>query len=316
MKGILLLIAFATIATACGPRDVPVRRDGGGTVGAQSLVVLEADGERPSTCPSKFTDSVDLASPEEHDEGVLNGSIYAALSAGDRNCFRIGSIVNIRNKSKEDPDAPVRARVKVTKVEIVPVDKLTKSHAKALGMTLGEIKDFAETQNEAAKKTFNPKGMVNITFFDYVGNDSTPVEPPVNLVSSVYEKEGDRPQTCPKTFQDQMSLSAPEDQDEYIKVGLITATFLAGDRNCFRVGTVVNLQNKTKESPDAPIRAKLRVVRIEILPIAMIGKEQAMAFSTSVDSLMATVNLEMEKAKAVFNPKGMGSFTYFEYIAD
>lgn len=192
MKGLILFFILAV--TACGPRDMPPSASNGsggnGASGDQAVQVLEVDGERPSSCPEKFEDSNKIVSPAETNALIYDGSVYAVLSAGARNCFRIGSDVNLSNAIDQKSDAPFAGKLKVTKVEVIPADKLSKSHAKALAMTLEELKDFAHQLMEDSKKTkggkkgFDSKGMVNLTYFDFIvgsqpnANAETPVTLP------------------------------------------------------------------------------------------------------------------------------------------
>ncbi len=339
MKFLICLLGVFTIVTACGPRDVPVNGDNkngtsGNGLSPQTIVVLEDEGERSTTCPAKFEDSVNINSPEDRDDLILDGTVTAALSAGDRNCFRIGSVVNLRNSSKTNPDAPIRAKLRVVKTEVIPVEKLVKSHAKAMGMTLVELKEFANAQLESAKKVFNPKGWANLTYFEVV-DDSTddnsveptpvkPVVPPVNtpvvvapsVFPLIFDQLSERPTTCPEKFTDAAAINSPESLDSLIFSGQKQAAFSAGDRNCFRIGSIVNLQNKTKLNPQAPVRGRLKILKVEILKVDTLNLSHAQVMGLGLDELKAYVASELEAASKVFNPQGIGSVIYFEYIKD
>ncbi len=299
-SGLLFLALGFTggLVVSCGPRDVAVERGSGGGGAASGPVTVSANGERSATCPTDFTDSMALRSPVELDEKVFSGKVTASLGAGDRNCFRIGATVNLQNGNQ----GVVRGSVVVKRVEVVAVSSLTASHASAFDMSLDELKKLAE--KEIAAVTFNAKGMVNMTFFEYQTGTAVVVPQAEDIL--IFEKEGERSSTCPADFNDSTFLRSPLEFDEKVFAQKITAALTAGDRNCFKIGSIVTLKNGSKEEE----RGKVQVLKVEIVPIASLTEAHAQALDMTLEEIKALADKEI--ASVNFNAKGTVNITHFK----
>lgn len=294
---LLLLIA------SCGPRDVAMD---GGVSGAGKPTVVSANGERPSSCPAKKVDEVFLRSPVEMDNEVFTGKVTAALGAGGQNCFRIGSTVNLQNGKAGD----VRGKVTITKVEIIPLELLSTTHALALGKSESAVRAFALEEIEKAKDVFEAKGMVSITHFKFVEGSATGVVVPKLEDIVVVDKQGERPASCPTKKADDVALRSPVELDGDIFNGTVTAALGAGAQNCFRIGATVNLQN----GKAGEVRGKVTVTKIEVLPLEQLSKAHGKALGKSESALKAHALEEIEKTKDIFDAKGMVSITHFKFV--
>ncbi|MCB9073432.1 MAG: ASCH domain-containing protein [Bdellovibrionaceae bacterium] len=286
-----------TLVTSCGPRDVlqdKNSKSGGGSAG--SPFVLSTQGEVASTCPQKKIDRKDLGSPESSDEQIFAGKITASLEAGKENCYRIGSEVNLQNGK----NGPIRGKLIVTKAEVVAISDLAEEHAKAMGMSLTELKNFANTAIQSAP--YKSYDMVSITYFRYASGGGKP-EPTTDMIT--IDKEGERAASCPADFKDSNRLIFSEDMNELIKEGKINAAMEAGDRNCFRIGSLVNWQN----SKSGPVVGSMTVVKVQIVHKSQLGKEQAKALNVKQDELLKLAEEKISSVK--FDAMGLVHITYF-----
>lgn len=297
------IIGFAL--ASCGPRDVAQEGNNSVTANGGKPVVISNTGERSPTCPAKFTDEMSLRSPVESDSKVFAGKITASLSAGDRNCFRIGAVVNLQNGKQ----GPVRGQVTVTKVEIMAVESLSSSHAQALGLDQSTMTAFANEEMEKAKDTFNPKGMVNVTHFKFNGGtvvDNGGGSTITDIVT--IDKEGERPQTCPVDFKNSNRLIVAESQNTDVFAKKITAVMDAGDRNCFKIGTEVSLHNSKEGSPIG----KVKIVKVQIVPVTKLDKNHGKALGIEEKSLKTAAEEKIASVK--FDALGLVHITYFNLI--
>ncbi len=304
-KNIFALLTTLALASACGPRDVAQEDDGGGDGGGPLTVT--AAGQRPSTCPAKFTDDNFVRSPVENDAAIFSGKITAALGAGNKSCVRIGAVVNLQNGK----NAPSRGQVTVTKIEILPVAALSDSHARYLGLSNGdEVRALADKEIEAAKAIFNAKGMVSITYFTYNKGSATGGEVVVPNTQEIItlDKDGDRAPGCPADYKDSIRLITPADKTTEIITNKITATMEAGDRNCFRIGTEVDL-TPAKETP-AFTRAK--IVKVQIVPKDKLDATQAKALAIDEKTIIAAADAKISAVK--FDALGLVHITYFRVL--
>lgn len=351
MKSILSGTGFKLIALtflalpACGPRDVAIEAGGFSANGAGGrAMIVTADKDRASTCPTKSKDFGFLSASADSNAGILSKQVTAFLSAGDRNCFRIGSEVNMQDATKAASADIGAVKVKVIRVEILKVSDVTDAQAAAMGMTLSQFKTFAQSEVDKAVAAgkFDPKGMINLTFFELIDSTVsanlkanlpvapvTPVTPatpttPINAIPTptvangvtTYTVVGDRPTTCPEKNTDFAYLSNFADNQDKILAGTITAYLSAGDRNCFRVGAEINLQNPTKALTPEMAAQKVKVIRIETLAVASLNQTQATAMGMTLAELQAFAQGEIDKAVAggKFDPKGMVNITIFELV--
>lgn len=298
VKCAVLMLSFGFVS--CGPRDVAVENSASGGNAGQPVTV-STQGQRSSTCPQNMSDHTNLRSPFELDQKVFSGKVTAAIGAGDRNCFRVGSTVNLQNGTQGE----ARAQVKVTKVEAFPLTSLTAAHAAFFDMTVEELKALAE--KEISTAPFNSKGWVNITHFEYISGSATVTPQSEDIV--VIDKEGDRALTCPATMADHTNLRSPVEFDEKVYSGKVTAALNAGDRNCFKIGAEVNLQNGTT----APSRGKVKVVKVEIVPLAKLTAYHAKALDMTIEEAKALADKEISTAP--FNSKATVNVTYFTYVS-
>lgn len=305
------IMATVAMLSACGPRDVAAGNGGGRT--SEPVTVTKA-GERPNTCAAKKSDRTFLRSPTDKDKDIFAGRVTAALSAGNENCLRIGAVVNLQNGES----APVRGQVTVTKIEIIPVESISDTHAPffnvARGSDVRAMADF-EINDVIAKGIFKPNGMISITYFTFNNGSQTDevVLPTETSDIIVIDKEGERPNTCATKKPDRAFLRSPVDKDQDVLAGKITAALSAGNENCLRVGAVVNIQNGDK----APVRGQVTVKKIEILPVGSISDTHARYFNVASGSeVRAIADFEINDvlSKNIFDPKGMVSITYFELV--
>ncbi len=247
-------------------------------------------------------------------EAVSNekGVITAALGVGDRNCFRIGDEVLLQNRNGQP-----RGRVKITRAEVNHASKITESQAKALNMSVSELQAYATNEMAKVKAIpkgepggFDPKGMVSITFFEFLGDAD--VIPALTEIIEVNEP-GSMAVTCPKDFTPAKTIDIPEKFDGDIMSGKLIGYLQAGDRNCYQIGSIVNLQMKPKvKGETTPIRAKLKIAWVELVPLSKLNDDHAAIMNMTLDQLKVSAN---EAIKAVkFDSKNTVSITVFEYV--
>jgi hypothetical protein len=329
MKKLLVGTVFGLLAlSACGPRDVAVTgtKNFGNSTTPSGPAVVEKAGTRAESCPAKNPNATYITGAEENDARIFSGEVSAYLSPGDRNCFLIGSEVNLQNASKANPNAPIRAKLKVIRVEIVAAADMTTAQAAALGMTLTEAKAYAQQEMDRTKDIFKSNGMVTITFYELNKSSVDPtklVTPPddtgnggasegTDTVQTIMlvAQEGTRSPTCPEKNTDWLNLTAPEVQDAQILSGAITATIGIGDRNCYKIGSILPLQN----GKAGPVRAQVIINQVQIVPYSALNKIQAKALGMELAALKLYARTELDKAKAAakFDPKETVTITFFE----
>jgi uncharacterized protein YqfB (UPF0267 family) len=301
---VLSTIIILTIV-GCGPRDVVVEKDGTfspANADKRKIIVLSEKGEISSTCPKNKLDRIDLNSPIKTDDLVFSGKVTAALEAGNQNCYRIGSEVNLQ----EGKSGAVRAKLEVTRIEIIPVENLTESHQKAMGMSAEELTSFANDAIEKAKAIYNSYGMVSVTFFKMVKGTNAPI--PVLKEILTFDKEGERSSGCPADFTDSTRLIIDSADALKVQNQKITAIMEAGDRNCFRIGSEVDLQT----SKSSPVLGRLKIVKSQIAPQELLGASQAEALAIPVQDIQ---KVAADKIAAVkFETLGLVHLTYFELV--
>jgi uncharacterized protein YqfB (UPF0267 family) len=336
MKNIIVGTVLSLLAlTACGPRDVALSgsKSFGASGKASAPGVVDTVGARADSCPAKSSDYTFISGPESNDARIFSGEISAYLSPGDRNCFRIGALVTLQNVSKSNPDAPIRAKLKVVKVEILAAADIKAEHADALGMSLQAAKDYAQSEMDRTKDIFKSNGMVTITFYEL---DKSSVDPSAlaaagsgtgtdqnggasdgsGVVQTIVlvAQDGIRSPTCPEKNSDWSNLTSPEAQDPQLLSGAIQATIGIGDRNCYKIGSILPLQN----GKTGPVRAQVIINQVQIVPYSALNKIQAKALGMDLATLKQYVRTELDKAKAAgkFDPKETVTITFFEIVAD
>lgn len=344
MKGSLLILAFSGIAvlSACGPRDVPLDSNKNKNFKSQNVGDLASEtydknGDVPKSCPDpkKLWTDLDIADGQD-DALVFNGKITAHVRLDALNCLSVGAVVNLQKRGPNKQLGPVRAHLKIIKIEIVGIGDVDATQAKAVGMSLDELKKYLSDKQELISKTSkkSPDGKVSFTYFQLVDdelaqkgkanlpkdnkdNGPTPVVAVTDMpgIKKYYsDKIGDRSPFCADKVEDIDFIASPESQDAMIFQGKKTALFLPGVINCYRIGKIVNLQNKTAQQMQAPIRGKLRIVAVQILPIEDIHFPIADFLGLKKEELQSYIIQQMQFAETEFDPQGMGSLTFFEYI--
>lgn len=327
MMKLLLPLTVVLFVVACAPRDVAVdgsnggfnnkggtggKGTGGTNAKAKIAFVVDEEGERAETCPADKADYSSLVIPEGDQDGVLGGTVKAVIEPGNRNCFRIGATAQLKmDFASED----ILAEVIVKKTEGIALSKLGKKHAEAFGMTVADLKARGKAliDEVEAQKKFRPEGMVNITYFELPGaeQDSTEneVEVEQNLQTLIFTKMGDRSTTCSKKSKSWTFISIPQEQDENIKSGKMIGWMAAGEKNCFEIGSQILLQEK-----NGPERAKLKVLRVEIVPLTQLTVIHSSSMGMSYAEFYELVETSLEKLTN--GPKNVINMTFFEYIAD
>ncbi len=307
MIKLFLPLTIALFVVACGPRDVANGRNGngggpgqqgtGGSGGNAKLAfTVQDDGERAETCPTKNQDYKNIIVSEDDLEGVLDGSIKAVIEPGNRNCFRVGSVVQLKTDFSSDE---AQADVIVVKTEGIALSKLAKKHAEAFGLSVGELKDRGQELIDEieAQKKFRPEGMVNITYFKIAGaadDDGTVQNTETKLSTTVYTNVGERPSSC--TAKSKWTrISIPDAQDENLKAGKVIAWYSPGDKNCFEVGSEIEVKEQT-----GPARAILNVTRIEVVPVTQLNAIHALAMSLKLEDLKLLVSQDEELINLIF----------------
>lgn len=306
MIKLFLPLTIALFIVACGPRDVANSKNGGsGGVGQQGTggsggnaklaFTVQDDGERAETCPTKNQDYKNIIVSEDDLEGVLDGSIKAVIEPGNRNCFRVGSIVQLKTDFSSDE---VHADVIVVKTEGIALTKLAKKHAEAFGITVSELKAKGQELIDEieAQKKFRPEGMVNITYFKIAGseNPGNTTNSQSELLTTLYTKVGERPTSCTSKSK-WTRISIPSEQDENLKSGKVIAWYSPGDKNCFEVGSKIEVKEQT-----GPGRAILKVTRIEVVPVAQLSAIHALSMNMKLDELKLMVNQNEELINLIF----------------
>lgn len=307
MIKLFLPLTIALFVVACGPRDVANGRNGngggpgqqgtGGSGGNAKLAfTVQDDGERAETCPTKNQDYKNIIVSEDDLEGVLDGSIKAVIEPGNRNCFRVGSVVQLKTDFSSDE---AQADVIVVKTEGIALSKLAKKHAEAFGLSVGELKDRGQELIDEieAQKKFRPEGMVNITYFKIAGaadDDGTVQNTETKLSTTVYTNVGERPSSC--TAKSKWTrISIPDAQDENLKAGKVIAWYSPGDKNCFEVGSEIEVKEQT-----GPARAILNVTRIEVVPVTQLNAIHALAMNLKLEDLKLLVSQDEELINLIF----------------
>ena len=307
MIKLFLPLTIALFVVACGPRDVANGRNGngggpgqqgtGGSGGNAKLAfTVQDDGERAETCPTKNQDYKNIVVSEDDLEGVLDGSIKAVIEPGNRNCFRVGSVVQLKTDFSSDE---AQADVIVVKTEGIALSKLAKKHAEAFGLSVGELKDRGQELIDEieAQKKFRPEGMVNITYFKIAGaadDDGTVQNTETKLSTTVYTNVGERPSSC--TAESKWTrISIPDAQDENLKAGKVIAWYSPGDKNCFEVGSEIEVKEQT-----GPARAILNVTRIEVVPVTQLNAIHALAMNLKLEDLKLLVSQDEELINLIF----------------
>lgn len=307
MIKLFLPLTIALFVVACGPRDVANGRNGngggpgqqgtGGSGGNAKLAfTVQDDGERAETCPTKNQDYKNIIVSEDDLEGVLDGSIKAVIEPGNRNCFRVGSVVQLKTDFSSDE---AQADVIVVKTEGIALSKLAKKHAEAFGLSVGELKDRGQELIDEieAQKKFRPEGMVNITYFKIAGagdDDGTVQNTETKLSTTVYTNVGERPSSC--TAESKWTrISIPDAQDENLKAGKVIAWYSPGDKNCFEVGSEIEVKEQT-----GPARAILNVTRIEVVPVTQLNAIHALAMNLKLEDLKLLVSQDEELINLIF----------------
>lgn len=303
---IAFIITTVGLVTACGPRDVAQEDNGRGPGGASTgPITLSQNGERPNTCATKKPDRTYLRSPEQFDQAIYSGKVTAAIGAGNENCLRIGAVVNLQNGDK----APSRGQVTVTKIEIIPVEAISDSHAKYFSVASGsDVRAIADKEIEdvLAKNLFNPKGMVSITYFTFnKGTQTGEILEPIKEILTL-DKEGDRAPGCPADYKDANKLVIAPDVSDKVLAGKITATMEAGDRNCFKIGSEVPLMT----AKEGPTLAQSKVIKVQIVPVEMLDKTHAKALGIDEKNIK-TVGQE-KLASVKFEHLDLVHITYFQ----
>lgn len=320
MKNLFIPMMVVLLVAACGPRDLAM--DGGsrgGNVDTNSYLVVQNVGELSSTC-KKGSPFTTIDSPKEFDAQIFSGKITASFQAGDQNCFRIGDVIDLQDRQ----GGASRGKVKILKAEMFHISKLTQTQADAFNTTVDVLRGRIETEMARVKAIpkgqpggFDPREMVSITYFQYLGADGN-LPPGTGENVDLYLKVdtvGDLAETCPGN--PYTTIDSPKELDEQVIAGKVTASFQAGDRNCFRIGDVIDLKGRL----DTNSRGKVKILKAEILHHTKLTVEQAKAFNMTLEVFASKVKAELDRVKAIpkgepggFNPKGMVSITYFQYL--
>lgn len=329
MRKLFLPLTVVLFVVACGPRDVPLGKDGkgyngksnnGGGNSGQSdktlAFVLDEEGERSETCPKDLTDYKFLLIPQEDVDQILTGTIRAVIEPGNRNCFRIGAAVQIKF-TKEDKESLGEAVV--LKTEALRLSALTKKQAEFFAMTVKDLKARGKELMDGVK--FPHEGMVTITYFEVPGaasededqdssEDQTtkPTKPQTAATLLTFDNDGERPSTCNKKSKDWVDLIIPQDQDEAIQTGKVVGWIAAGSMNCLRVGSVVNLTDKKGGAP----RGQLRVMMVQVFPVTKLNITHALTMNMAFLDLRKQVLEDLENQ--TFDHKDMVNMTFFEYV--
>jgi uncharacterized protein YqfB (UPF0267 family) len=308
MIKLFLPLTIALFVVACGPRDVanggrngngggPGQQGGGGGSGKAKLAfTVQDDGERAETCPTKNQDFKNVIVSEDDLEGVLDGTIKAVIEPGNRNCFRVGSIVQLKTDFSSDES---QGDVIVVKTEGIALSKLAKKHAEAFGLTVGELKARGQELIDEieAQKKFRPEGMVNITYFKIAGasdDDGNVKNTETQLSTTVYTKAGERPSSCTSKSK-WTRISIPAEQDANLQSGKVIAWYSPGDKNCFEVGSEIEVKEQT-----GPARGILKVTRIEVVPVAQLSALHALAMNLKLEDVKLMVNQDEELINLIF----------------
>ncbi|MBY0383693.1 hypothetical protein K2X05_00925, partial [bacterium] len=86
------------------------------------------------------------------------------MAAGEKNCFEVGSQILLQEKN-----GPERAKLKVLRVEIVPLNQLTVIHSSSMGLSYSEFYSLVQTSLESLN---GPKNRINMTFFEYIADSA------------------------------------------------------------------------------------------------------------------------------------------------
>ncbi len=332
MRKLFLPLTVVLFVVACGPRDVPLEKDekgyngsgkgnqGGGNSGQSNKTlafVVDEDGERAETCPSDLTDYKSLLVPQEDVDQILEGTVRAVIEPGNRNCFRIGTTAQIK-LTKEDKDNFGEAVIK--KTEALRLTALTKKQAEFFGMTVKDLKARGKELIDGVTK-FDPAGMVTITYFEVSGLEggtddgdaeeqtTQPTKPQAMETLLIFDNNGERASTCNKKSKDWKDLIIPQDQDEAIQSGKVLGWITAGQMNCLRIGSVVNLTDKK----GGVARGQLKVTMVQVFPVTKLNLTHALTMNMTFLDLRTKVLEDLENQN--FDHKDMVNMTFFEYVA-
>lgn len=330
MLKLFIPLTVVLFIAACGPRDVAVKgrngnnfnQQGGGSKSADDKKIafsIDEDGERPETCHVDKKDYKFLVVPESDVDGALAGTITASIEPGNLNCFRIGSTVELKTSftSKD-----ILAEAVIKKTEALPLSKISKKQADQFGMTVAELKERGKKLISAfeAKNSFSVEGMVSITYFELPGNESVEDEgddkdeevvvkpgPKPEEKILIFDQNGERPSSCPAQSSDWKNISIPEDQDNAIKSGQVFGWLSAGARNCFVIGSTLQVKEKDSDS-----RMELRVVKVEVIPLAKMNITHSGAMDLNFMDFRDFALNSLKEAS--FKHNDMLNMTFFEYV--
>jgi uncharacterized protein YqfB (UPF0267 family) len=113
------------------------------------------EGERPSNCPSEAKDWENLVVPVGVALKDAFAKMKAAIERADKNCFRVGSKINL--KYVDLNNAPLLREVQVTAIEFIRSTDLSLAHAQMMGV------DFMELKNHYAKQLKQER--ISIVYF-------------------------------------------------------------------------------------------------------------------------------------------------------
>ena len=311
MKKLFLPLTVVVFVVACGPRDVPQGgREGGGSgpsgfsaADKKVSFLVDQDGEKAETCTSP-NDYKTLIIPQSDVDQITSGQVTAIIEPGNRNCYRVGSTVEL--KLSMDAAAEILGHAKVLKLEGLPASKLAKRQAEAFGITVSELKDLANSLIEEAKnrptKPFNAEGMVSITYFrlDGLPEEEPPVQP--EIAKTYFMTEGEVPATCPAGAKDWTSITARFGKDLSKKV---VAVMGRGDKNCLRIGSQVEVKYKMEDGTTVNSEDLARVVAVEVASSQSVGYAHAQILDMTVEDMRSfySQNLSHDTVSIVYFTK-------------
>ncbi len=306
MRKLFLPLTVILFVAACAPRDVAKENKKGFQPTSSSdktaTYFVDGDGEVSETCKGKNWSVLEI--PKSDEEGIFDGKIKAVLLAGNLNCFKIGSRVEVKY-TRNDQEVLGFAKIKST--EGVANNKLNKNHAELFDMTISALKDRGKDLMDEAKNrpdgSFDAQGMVSVTTFELEGlQTDASSDAPEMEVKTIFSVEGERPTTCEESEKDWRYITAPLGMN---MDGTIMAVLDRGDKNCLRIGSQVEVKYKAADGTTTKSGVMVKVVAVEIIASSTLSFAHAQIFATTLDQakIYYAENLGHETVSVVYFAK-------------
>lgn len=252
---------------SCAPMDEAL------TPRVQAGDRLTQKGERLDSCYSDKPDWDRLELHPSQDPLIKKGVVHSYLSAGTYNCFRVGSVVDL----KDGKDGADRGDVRITRIEVLRYSDITESHVQASGLTMDKM-------NDVIRQRLDKDNLVTLTHFEFVdgsGKSSPEEENGLGFEPLDLNEVGAMFPDCDPKKGFYKEVRMDHVSHESIKEGLIQLhPELRPDdlRVCYQVGTEVKLVDQTDPENKVNV-AEAVITRLVQKPLSEVTEEDALGFN-------------------------------------